>query len=720
MKAFICHSNKDSAFSIELARHLQRCLNGVFYCEEYQRNDTSFVKTISEAIAECEVMVIVIGREFGGWQSDEANGAYQQQKQGKVRSFFLVQLPDEDRTPMPVPKDITLLSGFPKITCKEPNSEEARRVAADIMVRLGVVWRSADDLPAHPHLFSYEKDIIRFFTKLHQHGQNFFERAGLDAPNDSPHEFEAMRGKILDGCPSAWPTVRQWRDDPDYGNLFHSHSAPKPLDEVLVGEWKDTHPRSIASAAGRRIGVPDAVDLSFREAGPRQDLFFPTPQKALTVAVLVSGGIAPGINAVIDGIVQRHWKYAEAQGNGASLTLYGLQNGFQAFDDFPASHRLLAASREHYKGKDRRLETCIHAHEGGSILGTSRVGKLMDDTTRFSELARIDRQLEDNNVDILYVIGGDGSMKAAHALWSIAHENEHRRIEKRPLSVIGIPKTMDNDILWVWQAFGFLSAVEKAREVIEALWTEASSNPRLGVVQLFGSDSGFVVSHALLASSTGHCNLALIPEIEFSMTGIARHLKKQMSKHHQRIPHGLVVMAETAIPTDAMNYVSAAGGARPLVDIGLSEDEEDAIKDYDEMRTRQRRVTGQTNDHLRTAGLKIISRGLPLLLKHPAFEPNSHADVNWGGLRVFTNEPRHLLRAIAPSCSDIIIGNRLGTLAVDNAMAGYTDFMISQWLTEYVMVPLKLVVLGRKRIPTDGIFWKSVLAKTGQEHDLKT
>jgi 6-phosphofructokinase len=67
-----------------------------------------------------------------------------------------------------------------------------------------------------------------------------------------------------------------------------------------------------------------------------------------------------------------------------------------------------------------------------------------------------------------------------------------------------------------------------------------------------------------------------------------------------------------------------------------------------------------------------------------------------------------------PSCLDIIIGNRLGTLAVDNALAGYTDFMISQWLTEYVLVPLELVVLGRKRIPESGIFWKTVLAKTGQ------
>ncbi len=118
-------------------------------------------------------------------------------------------------------------------------------------------------------------------------------------------------------------------------------------------------------------------------------------------------------------------------------------------------------------------------------------------------------------------------------------------------------------------------------------------------------------------------------------------------------------------------------------------------------------MQGQTDEHLRTAGLKIVSRGLMQALHDPE-------DPEWARLRVCTNEPRHLLRTTAPSCTDIIFGNRLGTLAVDNAMAGYTDFMISQWLTEYVLVPLELVVLGRKRIPVDGMFWKSVRAKTGQ------
>jgi 6-phosphofructokinase len=127
------------------------------------------------------------------------------------------------------------------------------------------------------------------------------------------------------------------------------------------------------------------------------------------------------------------------------------------------------------------------------------------------------------------------------------------------------------------------------------------------------------------------------------------------------------------------------------------------------------RIEGQTEDNLRQASLHLVTQALEILLKRKDIAPDFHDDLtDWGRLRLLTNEPRHLLRAAAPSTSDITMAQRLGILAVDNALAGYTDFMISQWLTEYVLVPLDLVVLGRKRIPEDGIFWKSVIAKTGQ------
>jgi 6-phosphofructokinase len=158
-----------------------------------------------------------------------------------------------------------------------------------------------------------------------------------------------------------------------------------------------------------------------------------------------------------------------------------------------------------------------------------------------------------------------------------------------------------------------------------------------------------------------------------------------------QLPWGMVVMAETAIPDDADKYVSEAD---------LNGAETAALQAY---QSEDKYFDGQTSDELRAAGLKLVVKGL---IK----ELNKHFNV----VRIFTNEPRHILRASNPSFSDIIIGQRLGALAVDNAVAGYGSFMVSQWLTEFVLVPLSLVSLGRKRIPESGIFWKSVWAKTGQ------
>ena len=438
--------------------------------------------------------------------------------------------------------------------------------------------------------------------------------------------------------------------------------------------------------------------LCFPEAGPRENLYFPprTNINDLKVAILVSGGIAPGINAVIDGIVQRHWKYARDHYRTIGLQVFGIKNGFRGFEAMRDSLIELVPKRE----RDQmvgKIVTSEHANEGGSMLGTSRVDELIQIEHRLDRLNQNVVDLRREQIDILYVIGGDGSMKAAHALWSVSINDPNNR----PLSVVAVPKTMDNDILWVWQAFGFLSAVEKAREVIEHLHTEVKSNPRLGIVQLFGSDSGFVVSHSVLASPTGYCDVALIPEVPFSMKKLAMWVKHKMCERRGRIPHGLIVMAETAIPVDAMLY-AARENKKPKFDIGLSRDEQDAILEFHELRKAKRRIQGQTSDFLRTAGLKIVSRRLPILLPLlPEVKVKKCQGVNiaWKRLRVLTNEPRHLLRSVSPSCSDVIFGQRLGMLAVDNAMAGYTDFMISQWLTEYVLVPLKLVVLGRKRIP---------------------
>lgn len=703
-KAFLCHSSRDARFTLGLAAYLQRNLDTVFFYEEHQKADRPFLATINLAISECDVFVTVIGEEVSLWQVQEALSAF---KLGTNKlSFFTIRLRDSLGEPCAIPDELLHLQPYYVLTPEGSDAASIRSMAAQIVTRLGHPWR-ADDLPLHPHLFSYEKDIIAFFLR-----SSVLEESAPSS-EEAAKERKIILDKILNGCPREWPEVEKWYDE----------SLPNQLTPDEVGLWRKAEARvlttalmnetTLATTSGEKGNQASLKNLSFPEAGPREHLYFPRRGRQLTIAILVAGGIAPGINAVIDGIVQRHWLYAERHGYAENgLKILGLRNGFRAFDNFTANHFLLATSHRQYPGMGGlRLETPNHVNEGGSILGTSRVDELIDLESREAELARIIGILADNNVDILYVIGGDGSMKAAHAIWSMAQTTRTRA--RAPLSVVAIPKTMDNDILWVWQSFGFLSAVEKAREIIEQLNTEVISNPRLCIAQLFGSDSGFVVSHAVLASGTGHCDLALIPEIEFTMDKIAEYLTRKILNRGLHLPHGLIVMSETAIPLDAMRYAGAPG-EKPEIDIQLSEKEKAAIREFESMRHSEMRIQGQTNDFLRTAGLKIVSRGLERLLPIKAIAYGRRGPTHWSKLRVFTNEPRHLLRAIPPSCSDIIIGNRLGTLAVDNAVAGYTDFMISQWLTEYVLVPLKLVVLGRKRIPQNGIFWKSVLTKTGQ------
>ena len=715
-RAFLCHSGHYSEFVTTVAAHLKHHLAHVFYFEDFQRGDRPFQDQINEELKCCDVFVLFVGRTVTRWQHRETAAFLPLlRRKGRQRTMITVRLLDGRHHPYEFPPRLRRLHRLPVI---EPASRAdvavhphldghygnyATWVAAQIVHKLKLPWRSAIDLPLDPHLFDYEKDIIQFFIEKAELGDDIYKE-----PTGRPGEplqrekcrREEMRRKLLEGCPHDWPNVERYQPAND----------ENPLRQEIVGSWRHPSTQVVAAALtshhqGRTSGLSNGAPRGFHrgglclsEAGPREYLHFPQGSR-LRVAILASGGIAPGINAVVDGIVQRHWMYAERHNKG--LDIFGLRNGFHAFADINSSHITLAAYRQNRGPEHVVPTTAAHVSTGGCLLGTSRMDSLLRDEDKVEELRSIADQLSFFDIDILYVIGGDGSMKAAHALWSVARDMGHK------LSVVAIPKTMDNDILWMWQSFGFASAVEKAREIIENLHTEVTSNPRLCVIQLFGSDSGFVVSHAVLASATDQCDAALIPEVPFSIKELARHVQRRMLQRcRERIPHGLIVMAETAIPTDALEYVNRK-------DIGLTKDERDAIRHFCRMRARGRRFEGQTNDFLRSGGLKIASQALRTLLQNPPRGGANALPPAWKHLRVMTNEPRHILRAVKPNFGDIILGQRLGTLAVDNAMAGFTDFMISQWLTEFVLVPLKLVVLGRKRIPPKGIFWRSVLAKTG-------
>lgn len=701
MNAFLCYSSKDSAFVVEVAKYLKRNLSDVFYFEEHQKSNQSYLDEIFIKLEQAQTFIIFIGKNgLSKWQKNETN---------RVRS-------DENTLTEKASKNIytVILPGYDEEKCSDHKifgeriilrvnsnktlTEEALHIAQSIVQNLKLRWVSDDDLPLNPHLFDYEKDIIKYFIRKKELADDP-EKLAATTKEGREDEFKKLQEendhilqKQIEGCPSQWPEVTCWNDT----------KSKNQIPEELRGPFRAKDAKVLAAALSNYYEADNS--LTFLEAGPREYLSYPTTgQRDLNIGIVVSGGIAPGTNAVIDGITQRHLMYATAHGYEAHV--YGFKNGFQAFEK-PLESYCQLITAESISGTLIQnipagyLETSGYVSDGGSIIGTSRFDPLMNVEKRSDVLRQIVDRLRSFNIDILYVIGGDGSMKAAHAIWHYAKE-----LQGKNLSVVAIPKTMDNDILWVWQSFGFLSAVERARELIQHLSTEVKSNPRLGVMQLFGSDSGFVVSHAVLASKTGVCDAALIPENKFSMSKLANYMKDRMCKRlndeKNKTPYGFIVLAETAIPTDAENYINDP-------DIGLSEAEKNAVSEFERKRHASKRIEGQTDDALRSAGLKIVSRGLQkLLLGTPV-----------GSLRVFTNEPRHLLRSTPPTSADIITAQRLGILAVDNALAGYTDFMVSQWLTEYVLIPLKLVTLGRKRIPSSGIFWKSVLAKTGQPSEL--
>jgi 6-phosphofructokinase 1 len=668
----------------------------VFYYEDHQRADEGFIETYDRALrTSAGAVVFLSGAHVASAHVKSEIATINQRCIDDSDFGAVVVIVERECAPERMWEVPSELARRPWLTDHfDRDGEPIPLVCAYRLARaLGLTWRF-DLLPVNPHLFSYEKDIIEFYRRLEDLGDKVFAAAEEEAEDE---RRESDRRRLRDGAPLRWPTVK--RLPSEVANVLEDIGHFRPPDS------------SVAAAALTALASPT---MTFPEAGPRATLRWSASER-LRVGVVVSGGIAPGINAVIDGIVQRHHQYHE---KGRLLEVYGFLDGFSSMANLHAPHpyvRLVpvAAATGANAGV---LATAPLAAEGGSIIGTSRLEGLVDPRTRAKLLGALVSRL--SAFDILYVIGGDGSMKAAHAIYN-AGENDGGRV--KPLSVVAIPKTMDNDVLWTWQSFGFMSAVDEAREVIAALRTEVTANPRVCVLQLFGSDSGFVVSHAVLASPTGSCDAALIPESDFTLVGLAKHLlgKVRSRIERGRLPYALVVMAETAVPVDAAQYLGDLERPAPLgIDsraIGLAPAEMDAIREFDHRRAAGLRVEGQTPDELRSGALKLVKEGLALLLTEVAKEAGV---PTFPKPRVLSNEPRQLLRSVRPGTDDVVMGQRLGTLAVDNAMAGYTDFMISQWLTEFVLVPLDLVVLGRKRIRTTGMFWKSVLAKTRQPQEM--
>jgi 6-phosphofructokinase 1 len=380
---------------------------------------------------------------------------------------------------------------------------------------------------------------------------------------------------------------------------------------------------------------PGEEPLYFEQAGPRSNIYF-DPSK-VHCAIATCGGLCPGTNDVIRAIVlELHFFYKVQH-------IYGVRYGFQGF--IPKyCHNLMNLTPE--------VVANIHSF-GGTILSSSRgpqdIGEIVDALDRL-------------HIQILFLIGGDGTLRAANLIWEEIVRRELR------ISVIVIPKTIDNDIALVSRSFGFDTAVEMATESIRAAHTEALGAPNgIGLVKLMGRHAGFIAANACLALR--EVNFVLIPEADFDIEGPEGLLSNLESRLRER-SHAVILVAEGAgqkyfkeeeLPLDP------SGNIKPG-DIGLL-------------------LVERIRDH-------FCSRNLELNLKYI--------------------DPSYLIRSLPANYNDRIYCGFLGQNAVHAGMAGKSGLIISRWRSHYVHIPIKATVGKRKEVDLDSPLWRSVLESTGQ------
>ncbi|MCS7200203.1 MAG: ATP-dependent 6-phosphofructokinase [Caldimicrobium sp.] len=374
---------------------------------------------------------------------------------------------------------------------------------------------------------------------------------------------------------------------------------------------------------------------SLELAGPRPYIYF-DPSKT-KVGIVTCGGLCPGINDVIRSIVMTlYYSYGVDK-------IIGFRYGLQGF--IPKyGHPVVELNPEVVKD--------IHTM-GGTFLGTSRGHQSIEE---------IVDTLERLNIQILFMIGGDGTFRAANKI--------KEEISKRGLKigVIAIPKTIDNDIWLVSKTFGFDTAVELACEAIRCAHTEAIAVPYgIGLVKLMGRHSGFIAAAATLA--TKEVNFCLVPEIDFDLEG-PRGFLAQLERRLVTRKHAVVVVAEGAgqryVRKDPPEY--DASGNIKLGDIGKF------LKD-------------RINEYFKERGLEVIIRYI---------------------------DPSYIIRSVPANVEDRIYCGFLGQYAVHAGMAGKTGLMISYLNDQFVHIPLKEAVKRRKQINLQSRFWLSVLESTGQ------
>ncbi len=372
----------------------------------------------------------------------------------------------------------------------------------------------------------------------------------------------------------------------------------------------------------------------FEVAGPREKIYFDASKAK--AAIVTCGGLCPGINDVIRAIVM------EAHHNYDIAATLGIRFGLQGF--IPSFG---------YPVMELTPENVSDIHQfGGTMLGSSRGPQ---------EPADIVDALERLNVSMLFIIGGDGTMRAAKKI------QEEITARRGKIAVIGVPKTIDNDISFVTKSFGFDTAVEKATEAIRCAHTEALGVLNgVGLVKVMGRESGFIAAQATLALK--EVNYVLVPEYPFELHG-EHGLLPSLERRLARRRHAVIVAAE-----GAGQHLLAASGKKDASGNPVLGD-----------------VAGLLSREIQAY---FKSKDLPLTLKYI--------------------DPSYIIRSVPANANDRVYCGFLGQHAVHAAMAGKTGMVVSKLFGRYVHLPFDLVTRKRKKLNIVSDYWRAVLESTGQ------
>jgi 6-phosphofructokinase 1 len=374
---------------------------------------------------------------------------------------------------------------------------------------------------------------------------------------------------------------------------------------------------------------------ALEQAGPREKIFF--DPSSLGCGIVTCGGLCPGLNDVIRSIVlSLHYHYGVTR-------VYGFRYGYEGL-----------VRRIGHVPLDLTPERVARINDlGGTILGSSRGPQ---------EPAEMVEFLKGLGVGILFAIGGDGTLRGAQ---SIGREAARQGLK---IAVVGIPKTIDNDISFVQKTFGFETAVAEARRATYAANAEAEgARNGIGLVKLMGRDSGFIAAYSTLVDS--QVNFCLVPEVRFTLDKFLAALQSRI----ERRGHAVVVVAEGAgqdlIPGTGQR--DASGNVK-YGDIGLF-------------------LREKIKDHFKQAGLEVNLKYI---------------------------DPSYTIRSLPTIAHDAAFCLLLGQCAVHAGMSGRTDLVVGYWNHDFTHVPISLATSARRKIDPDGSLWSSVIASTGQPRNM--